>query len=192
MLNRLKPRIFRRNQFLTTIQQPEPCSKASSPPVVDTLSGPPVFRSYTLAFLVIAGLVLVLYGSILKGLVFDWWNNPDYTHGFLVPVFAGYVLWLKRDSYRMIPLAASNFGLIVMVTAIALLFLGTLAADEFSTRISVCVLLAGIVVYLNGWRMLRALAFPLWYLTLAIPLPGIIYNQVTFPLQLLASRLAAG
>ena len=177
---------------MTTIQPPESISKASSPAVTDALRGPTAIRSYSLALLVLAGLVLVLYGSILKDLVFDWWNNPDYTHGFLVPVFSGYVLWLKRDSYRMIPLAASNFGLIVMFAAIALLFVGTLGADEFSTRISMCVLVAGIVIYLRGWSMLRALAFPLWYLTLAIPLPSILYNQVTFPLQLLASRIAAG
>jgi exosortase len=38
--------------------------------------------------------------------------------------------------------------------------------------------------------MLRALSFPLAFLIFMIPIPVIIYNQITFPLQLIASRLA--
>ena len=150
-----------------------------------------VLRPYAVFLGLLAVLVLVLYWPVLKGLVADWWDDPDYSHGFLVPVFSGIVIWLERNRYRMIPLQPTKFGLAVMLAAIALLLVGTLGADVFSTRISICVLLAGILLYLCGWKTLRALAFPLWYFTLAIPLPGIIYNQITFPMQLLASRIAA-
>ena len=54
------------------------------------------------------------------------------------------------------------------------------------------VLLTGMIVYLAGWGVLRAVFFsPVGYLFFMIPIPVILYNQITFPLQLLASRLAA-
>ena len=78
----------------------------------------------------------------------------------------------------------------VIVGAIALLLLGSLGAELFTSRFSLLVLLAGMILFLAGWKMLRAVSFPLGYLIWMIPMPVIIYNQITFPLQLIASRLA--
>jgi exosortase len=133
---------------------------------------------------------VALYWATLKDLVLDWWNLPDYSYGFLVPVVSGYVLWQERARYRAIPMAPAGFGLPLMLLALAVLVGGTLAADSFTPRFSLILLLAGTVLYLCGWTMLRALAFPLGYLALMIPLPGIVHNQITFPMQLLASRIA--
>ena len=135
-------------------------------------------------------LTAVLYAGTLRELVRDWWNDPDYSHGFLVPLVAGYVAWRNRLRYKSIVLRPSNAGLAIVLFALSLFFAGTLGADLFTPRISLCILLAGLVVYLCGWAMLRALAFPLCYLALMVPLPGIVYNQITLPMQLLASRIA--
>jgi len=83
-----------------------------------------------------------------------------------------------------------NWGLLVMLVAILLLFVGSLGAELFSTRLSLLVLVAGMVLFLAGREVLRAISFLLGFLIFTIPIPVIIYNQVTFPLQLLASRLA--
>ena len=135
-------------------------------------------------------LLLVLYGPILKALVLDWWRDPNYSHGFLVPVFSGYVLWKERSRLARLPIRPSNFGLLVMLGAIGLLLIGSLGAELFSTRVSLIFLVSGIVIFLAGWKMLRAVSFPLGFLILMIPIPVLIYNQITFPLQLLASRFA--
>lgn len=135
-------------------------------------------------------LFLVLYGPILESLILNWWKDPNYGHGFLVPVFAGYVFWKQRERLAKISLKPSNFGFLVMVAAIALLLLGSLGAELFTSRFSMLVLVAGCVLFLGGWRFLRAITFPLGFLILMIPIPTIIYNQITFPLQLLASRFA--
>jgi exosortase len=84
----------------------------------------------------------------------------------------------------------SNFGFLVMLGAVGLLFIGSLGAELFTSRFSLLVLIAGIILFLAGWKMLRAVAFPLAFLIFMIPIPVIIYNQITFPLQLIASRLA--
>ena len=141
--------------------------------------------------LVIAGLVTALYGPLLTQMVVQWWQDPDYSHGFVVPLFVGYVLYQRRHELRQVSLEPSNFGFPLMVGAIGLLLLGTLGAELFVSRSSLLFLLGGIILFFAGWKMLRAVAFPLAFLALMIPLPALIYNQVTFPLQLLASRLAS-
>jgi exosortase len=139
----------------------------------------------------ILGLVVFLYAPVLRGLVTQWARDPDYSYGFFVPVFSGYVLWRLRERLAMNKTKPSNFGFLVMMGAVCLLFLGSLGAELFTIRLSMLVLLSGIVLYLAGWQALRIVSFPLGFLVFMIPLPAIIYNQITFPLQLLASRLAS-
>ena len=142
--------------------------------------------------LVIVGLVAVLYAPVLKLMVMQWWQDPNYGHGFLAPLFASYVLYERRHSLREITLEPRNLGLLVMFGALGFLLAGTLGAELYLSRMSLLLLLSGMLLFLCGWNMLRALAFPLAYLVLMIPLPAIIFNQITFPLQLVASRLSSG
>ena len=65
---------------------------------------------------------------------------------------------------------------------------GQLGAELFLTRVSLIGVLAGAVLFLYGWEHLRITWFPLAFLILMIPIPAIIFNQIAFPLQLLASR----
>jgi exosortase len=139
----------------------------------------------------VLGSLALLYAPILKALAEQWWTNPDYSHGFLVPLFSFWVLWQDRQRLARIRPAPLNSGLLVMVGALLLLFLGSLGAELFVARISLLVFLAGISLFLFGWPMLCAIAFPLAYLSCAIPFPVLVYNQITFPLQILASRLAS-
>jgi exosortase len=139
---------------------------------------------------IFAGLTLLLYASVMKLLVLQWWTDADYGHGLFVPLFSGYILWRERERWTRMEIKPTNFGFVVMIGAIGLLLLGSLGAEMFISRFSLLVLLVGIILFLGGWRMLRAVSFPLGYLMWMIPIPVIIYNQITFPLQLIASRLA--
>ena len=151
-------------------------------------------RTDRLTFYWIAGisaLVVGLYAPVLGPLVRDWWEDPNYGHGFLVPLFAAYVLWQERDRWSILPARPANSGLAIMVFAILLLIAGFLGAELFISRTSLLVMLAGLVTFLCGWKILRTIWFPLAFLVLMIPLPVLIYNQITFPLQFLSSQLAA-
>jgi exosortase len=139
---------------------------------------------------ILIGLILLLYAAVIKSLVVQWWTDADYGHGFFVPLFSGYILWHTRERWTKVEIRPSNFGFVVIVGAIAFLLLGSLGAELFTSRFSLLVLLAGMILFLAGWKMLRAVSFPLGYLIWMIPMPVIIYNQITFPLQLIASRLA--
>lgn len=140
---------------------------------------------------VLLGLLALLYAGVLKSLVLQWWRDPNYGHGFFVPLFSCYILWHERERWTTLENKPSNFGFVVMLGAVGLLFLGSLGAELFISRFSFLVLLAGMILFLAGWKTLRAVSFPLSYLIWMIPIPVIIFNQITFPLQLVASRLAA-
>src|SRR5436309_5016950 len=71
------------------------------------------------------------------------------------------------------------------------LVLGVFGAELFLSRMSLIPLIAGLVIFFLGWKMLRAILFPLLFLVLMVPIPAIILNQITFPLQIFASKLAA-
>lgn len=140
--------------------------------------------------IVVVFLVLALYGPIFVGLVQDWWTNPNYSHGFLVPLAAAYFAWRKRERLRALPLRSSLWGLAVVLGSQVVFLVGYLGAEFFLQRFSFLLLLTGVILFLHGWARLRALAFPLALLILMIPLPAIIFNAVAVPLQLIASRWA--
>jgi exosortase len=139
---------------------------------------------------ILLALVGLVYFHVLKGLVLNWWTDPDYSHGPFVVLFSGYVLWRERERWKAREIKPCNGGFLVMLGALLLLVVGSLGAELFSSRLSLLVLLGGMVLFLAGWEVLRAISFPLGFLIFTIPIPVIIYNQITFPLQLLASRLA--
>ena len=147
-------------------------------------------RTWIVWSAVLLGLVVLLYAGVLRSLVGQWWSDPDYGHGFLVPLFSGYVVWRQREQWLKSESKPTNFGLLVIVGALVLLLVGSLGAELFTSRFSLLTLLAGMILFLAGWKVLRAVSFPLAFLLLMIPIPVIIYNQITFPLQLLASRFA--
>ena len=137
------------------------------------------------------GLLVFLYAPVLRALAAQWSTDPDYSYGFFVPIFSAYILWLQRGRLVGTEVKPNNFGLLVMIGAICLLFLGSLGAELFTSRFSLLVLLSGMILFLAGWKVLRVASFPLGFLIFMIPIPAIIYNQITFPMQLLASRLAS-
>jgi exosortase len=139
----------------------------------------------------LGGLLVVLYHGIAVKLVTDWYEIPDFGHGFLIPFFAAFLLWDKRHELRATPIDPSWAGVSLVVLGLFELMLGLLGADLFLQRTSFLVLVAGLVWTLLGKAMLGKLKFVLFVLLLAIPLPAIVFNKITFPLQIMASTLSS-
>lgn len=108
-----------------------------------------------------------------------------------MPAFSLYVLWQDRARLASLPRAPSSWGLLIMVLGLCTLIVGVLGAELFLSRCSLLLLIAGLVVFFLGWNFFRAVLFPWAFLILMIPIPAIIFNQITFPLQSLASKVAA-
>ena len=137
--------------------------------------------------LLTAGLVVV-YWQMFVRLIDAWVGDGNYSHGWLIMPIAAYFAWERRDRLAALPVKASWLGLMVFAGGLALLVVGFLGAELFTTRVSLIITLVGMIAFLFGWAHVRALAFPLAFLLLMIPLPAIIFNRIAFPLQLLASR----
>ncbi len=136
------------------------------------------------------GLLILCYIPILYSLVNHWMIDEDMGHGFFVPVIAGYIAWQKREELAAAPLRSNSFGLVILVLAAAQSIVGTLGAELFVSRTAFLFSVIGTVLYMGGMPAIRVMAFPLFLLFFMVPIPAIIYNQITFPLQLLASRVA--
>lgn len=141
--------------------------------------------------LLITALLVALYYRIGIKLVIDWYNIADYSHGFLVPLFSLFLLWDRRKQISETPVRPSWAGFPLVILGLTVLIFGVYGVDLFTSRISFVILLIGLVWTFLGRAMLRQLRFPILILLLAIPFPAIIFNQITFPLQLLASKLAS-
>jgi exosortase len=133
----------------------------------------------------------LLYRHVFGKLIHDWWYDDNYSHGFLIIPIAVYLAWERRHRLAAVRSQASVAGLLVVAASLIVLLAGILGSELFLTRISIVGTVAGSVLFLFGWRWLRTLAFPLAFLLLMIPLPAIIFNQIAFPLQLLASQAGA-
>ncbi len=139
----------------------------------------------------IASALAFLYAAVLAKLGFDWWTDENYSHGLLVPFVIGFIIWTEFGELKKVVGKPQVFIGGALVLFALLMFLGgTLGAELFTQRISLIVMIAGVVVYFFGARILKSLVVPFLLLLLAIPIPQIIFNKIAFPLQIRASQAA--
>ena len=161
---------------------------------VDGLEGKAAKRfefGAVLQFLIFGALLGALYWRVLWELGLDWWNDANYSHGFLVPIFSGYLVWNERERLRALRPRGSWVGFPVLLMGIAVLILGEIGAELFTTRGSLVLILAGLVLFHLGVEIFKVLFFPLMFLFFMIPLPAIVFNAIALPLQGLAANNAA-
>jgi exosortase len=140
--------------------------------------------------LVLGALLVLLYDETTRRMVMQWWNEEDYNHGFVVPLFSAYLVWQDKDRLRALLVRHDARGLLVLGLGLLLFVVGSVGAELFLQRSSMVVVLAGLVLLVLGAEWLRALAFPLLFLVFAVPLPAVVRNVVAFPLQLFAAQTA--
>jgi len=145
----------------------------------------------TIQTLVIAAAFALLYWSTLKDLIGDWFNDPNFSHGFLIPFVAGYMVWYRQNHLRQIPCKSSISGIFIIIFGMMVYMAGNLGAELFLMRTSMIITLAGIIAFSFGTAMLKAVAVPLCYLIMMIPIPAIIWNKIAFPLQLFAAGISS-
>ena len=154
-------------------------------------AGTPAWQISWGPVLLIAALLALLYFKIAIKLIYDWYDLPDFSHGFLIPFFAAYLVWDNRVALRSTPIQPTWNGIWLVALGLFELLVGIFGADLFFQRTSFILLAIGLIWTLLGSRMLGRLKFVLFVLCLAIPLPTILFNQITFPLQLFASHIAS-
>jgi exosortase len=143
-------------------------------------------------FVVLVAVLSWLYAPTAAGLGNEWLSSPDSSYGGILAVIAFLTAWKRRSGIVAAAKTPGHFGAgaAALCCALGVYLVGLFAADVFVTRVSLVVVLAGVVCLLTGAAGARLYAAPLVFLLIAIPLPALVVNAITLPLQLVASRMA--
>ena len=120
----------------------------------------------------------------------QWSHDEDMGHGFIVPVVAAWIAWRDRERWLRRGLRPSWWGFAPLAFAALLLYVAVAGAGRFAACVALLCAICAVVLILGGPGVLRAVAFPLLLLLFMLPKLAILYNQITLPMQLLATRLA--
>jgi exosortase D (VPLPA-CTERM-specific) len=131
-----------------------------------------------------------LYWKIVPPMVQQWYQDENYSHGFIVPLVAGYFLYSRWDELKNSPVTCWNAGLAVVLFGLVQLLAGWLGTEYFSMRSSLIVILAGVVLYLFGTGVFRIALLSIAYLFFMIPIPYIIYDAAAFPLKIFVTKVS--
>ena len=136
--------------------------------------------------------LLICYASTLRGMAHQWWTDEDMGYGFIVPFVIAWIVWNERARWRKLPVQPTAWGFVVLAAAAGLQIASAFGAGLFAASVAFVLSLAGVVLATLGFAWLRAWAFPFVLMLFMLPKLAIVYNQITLPLQLLATRLAGG
>lgn len=161
----------------------------SVPVAPSTQATPPTVKVEWAPIVWFGALLVLCYATILYRMGLQWANDENMGHGFFVPFVAGFIVWQRRAKLAALPLRTNRWGLVLVIWAAVQATIATLGAELFTARLSFVIALVGVILYIGGTAWIRALAFPLLLLLFMIPIPAIIYAQLTLKLQMLASEL---
>ena len=145
-------------------------------------------RIYKVRFAVTLLLLGCLYYPVVPSMVMQWYDDPNYSHGFLVPLIAGYFLYQRLGDLNKMTVRPESKGLFIILSGLFMLIVGYAGTEFFTMRASMVVILTGMVLYFFGKDILKAAALPLGYLFFMVPLPYIVYDAFAFPLKLFVAK----
>jgi exosortase len=139
--------------------------------------------------LLLAGLVVWMYWDHILRLVY-YWMEPDWSHGFLIPVFGLYVVNMKREQLFKAGHRGSLWGAALMAASTLVYAWAIMAKIGYPQPLSIITMIAGVVLLMCGWRVLWLTLFPICFLGLGMPPPDRMYRAFTQPLQQFAATVS--
>jgi exosortase len=141
--------------------------------------------------LIVMGCLIWAFWSTLTELAHVWKSSDQYSHGFLVPPFALFLLWLRRDRLDREALRPGFvLGGLLLALGIGLRLVGVYWYYLWLDTISILPCVAGVCWLLGGWAAWRWAWPAVLYLTFMIPLPYRFATAMSAPLQELATTVS--
>jgi len=160
------------------IDQPAPRGRVPAPALIVGLVG-------------LALAVAWAYAGTLAELAHRWSNEADYSHGFLVPLVALAILWVRRHALSAASIQGNWWGLAVLALSLAMRLVAEYGFYPLLHAYSLLPALAGICLLVGG-RTLFHWAWPaIAFLVFMIPLPGFVKAGLSLPLQRTATVLSS-
>lgn len=145
-------------------------------------------RQYRIQLVLTLLFLAAVYHGIVPEMVQQWYEDENYSHGFVVPLIAGYFIYEKRHEILQAEVRPWWPGFLLLAAGMLQLILGYLGSEFFTMRSSLVVILSGLTLFLFGTGLFRLMLLPLGYLFFMVPLPYIIYDMVAFPLKLFVTK----
>lgn len=140
----------------------------------------------------IALLLAVIYYPTVGWMWTRWFGGDSYySHGPLIPLVSGALLWLKRRELAATQISSSKLGLFILSAGLLFHLLSALMFIQSISGFSLPIVIIGLVLYLFGWEFARITLFPLGFLFFIAPAPMQFIAIITFKMKLFASHLAA-
>ncbi len=134
-------------------------------------------------------LILAIYHSALTWLVIKDWQRDGYSYGYLIPFVVLYLLWLKRSEFRTVESKPSWLGLFSLLPGLLFFWLGELGGEFLTLYVSMWLVFIGLCWMHFGWRKLKVIGFPLFFILTMFPLPAFLNTKLMLQLRLISSKL---
>lgn len=144
-------------------------------------------KEQILKIILISVALIGIYFSTFKWMIALFTHHDsNYSHGFLIPIVCLWLVWQMQDELKNIQISSSKAGFWLLICGLAI-HLGALCFKiDFISAISIIICIVGIIVYLFGWKMMRALLFPVGFLFFMIPFPDVFTIFLTYKLKMLS------
>jgi exosortase D (VPLPA-CTERM-specific) len=162
----------------STLDAPEASTASSSPNGLILLA----------LFAVACGLLGVIFYDGLD-LMVKWWERDEYSHGYMIPMVAVYLVWQKQHQLAAATGRGAWAGTLLVALSLFVFLMGELSALYTVIQYAFLLCLAAVMLSFFGWRSVPVLWIPMAYLIFMIPLPNFLYNNLSSELQLISSQL---
>ena len=161
--------------------------------ITDTLSpgARQAFTAWTAVKIAIIGaLIVVMNRQQFPILYRTWLRDPNWSHGFLIPLFSIYLIYVRFGEIMAARRQVCLWGLIAVIAAGALQVFPYRIQNPWSAQIAMVLLATALVLHLAGWQVFKFLWLPILFLVFAMPVSQAIYTDVAFRLQNVAAYWA--
>jgi exosortase len=138
----------------------------------------------------LAGLLLGTHWGTLGHLVERWTHDPQYSHGFVVPLFAAAVLWSRREMVASVRWKPAWIGFGLLAIGVALRLIAVQADIEPLDSLSLLPTTFGLVLLVGGWALLNWSWPALAFLAFMMPLPFFVETALAQPLRRVATEMS--
>lgn len=133
---------------------------------------------------------LFCYAEVLTGMVRQWWNISSYSYAFLIPFVSAYLAWIRRDRILgLMPRPNYGGGAVLVAAGLAALVTGQLGGIQALQQVSLLITLPGIVLWLFGNAVLKALVLPVSFLWFMLPIWDFVTDPLHVPFQVVSANL---
>lgn len=159
---------------------------------VPAASGHRLGRQACIKIGVLTALMFALNYWQVQTLVANWLADPNWSHGFIIPLFSLYLLFSRRDELLQAPTRTCLWGLPILIASILAMALAFYPVqNNWISQLTIPWMIFGLVLYLAGPQIAKLTWVPIFYLALAMPISGSLYTRMAYPLQELAAASSA-